>query len=205
MCAWVRAFRRICRAGRATRSVGNIAHAGDDGSAQHRNARFVECPRGKCAQTCSPTHKPDLRTSNPVGDRSRALRCRPGGRQPVQLSRESRNTLALDPLWSSNYQHTEQPPRSSPTARLPDRCRRLDRKLAPDSAGVPAVRRGLLSLVSVPDDQCDGRRLIDRGIWPRRWRSWSADVCLLPDFRGCPDLRSASCWTDMVQGRSKVS
>ena len=32
--------------------------------------------------------------------RSRAIHCRPGGRQPVQLSREGWTPSALDPLWS---------------------------------------------------------------------------------------------------------
>ena len=59
--------------------------------------------------------------------------------------------------------------------------------MASDSVRVLAVRCCLLPLVSVPDHQCDSRRRIDGRIWPRRWRSWPADVCLLPDVRGCPD------------------
>ena len=127
----------------------------------------------------------------PGWHRSRALHCRPGGRQPVQLSREGGTASALDLLrsrqlltknWSnSHYGPAVQPCDSTPT------CRLLDRKLALDFAGLPAVRCRLLSLISVPDDQRDGRRLLDLGIWPQRWRSWPTDVCLLPDFRGCPD------------------
>jgi hypothetical protein len=37
--AWVRALRRIGRTGQAPRSVGNVAHAGDDGSARRHETR----------------------------------------------------------------------------------------------------------------------------------------------------------------------
>src|SRR5438445_229012 len=96
-------------------------------------------------------------------------------RQLEQLDRDLRvvnESVALQ----ARYQLAATPP-----------CRWLDRKLAPDSAGVPAVCCRLLSLISIPDYQCDGRRLFDIGIWPQRWRSWSTDVCLLPDLCGCPD------------------
>ena len=52
------------------------------------------------AKTCSPVHEPNLRTFKPGWHRSRALHCRPGGRQPVQLSREGGTASALDLLRS---------------------------------------------------------------------------------------------------------
>ena len=82
---------------------------------------------------------------------------------------------------------TPRPPRSHASETSAPAYRRPGAKLASDSVRVLAVRCCLLSFISVPDHQCDSRRRIDGGIWSWRWRSWSADVCLLPDVRGCPD------------------